>query len=92
VHLYPLLSERELEIVLHRVKGESLKGIAGELDISLSTVKSHMQRIFLKLKIQSSIQLLQRLQDDCATSPNGRAARKCKDAGLRMANVYVLKV
>ena len=47
------LSARELEVLRLLVSGASNKAIAGRLNVSENTVKSHMSHIFAKLQVQS---------------------------------------
>lgn len=58
------LSGREREIVGARARGLSYKQIASELGISLNTVKTHFSRIFVKLDVQCSIEMLLRCQSE----------------------------
>lgn len=51
------LSRRECEVVDLIVEGESNGEIAATLDISLSTVKNHISRIFDKLNVNSRTEL-----------------------------------
>lgn len=53
------LTRRELEIIFLVQKGASNKEIAGELQISVNTVKMHLQNIFGKLNIKKRIHLFQ---------------------------------
>jgi two-component system NarL family response regulator len=46
-----VLSDRELEVLILIAKGTSNKEIAGTLNISESTVKTHIQSIFNKLEV-----------------------------------------
>ncbi|MEM7656015.1 MAG: helix-turn-helix transcriptional regulator [Bacteroidota bacterium] len=52
-HGYPQLSIQERNIFEHLRQGKSTKEIAHELSIEPSTVKSHIQRIYRKLNINS---------------------------------------
>lgn len=51
------LSERELEVLGHVVRGKMNKEIAAELDINLRTVKLHRTNITRKLEVQSVAEL-----------------------------------
>jgi DNA-binding CsgD family transcriptional regulator len=51
------LTVRERAIISLLVRGESYKGIAHELGISLATVKTHVNRAYAKLGVQSRAQL-----------------------------------
>ena len=48
------LSRREIEILEYIVKGYSYKMIAGELVISVETVRSHIKKIYKKLQVNSA--------------------------------------
>lgn len=48
-----LLSDREYEILQHLSKGYLYKEIAGNLGISISTVKQHIHHIYEKLHVQN---------------------------------------
>ena len=51
------LTVRERAIVSLLVRGESYKGIAYELGISIATVKTHMNKAYAKLGVQSRSRL-----------------------------------
>ncbi|MDR3458135.1 MAG: response regulator [Verrucomicrobiae bacterium] len=57
------LSEREMEVLSHVVRGRMNKEIAADLDINLRTVKLHRTNITRKLKVQSVAELT-RLVDE----------------------------
>jgi len=57
------LSEREMEVLGHVVRGRMNKEIAADLDINLRTVKLHRTNITRKLKVQSVAELT-RLADE----------------------------
>jgi DNA-binding CsgD family transcriptional regulator len=46
----PKLTVKEIEVLHQIAKGRSNSEIARELEIGLATVKTHVQRIFVKLK------------------------------------------
>jgi DNA-binding NarL/FixJ family response regulator len=50
------LSPREVEVLELLVRGQSNQQIAGELSISLSTVKNHVHRIITKLGVSDRVQ------------------------------------
>jgi DNA-binding NarL/FixJ family response regulator len=62
MHVLVDLTPREREIVNARVRGLPYKLIAGELGITVGTVKNHFSVIFLKLHVESSLQLMLLLQ------------------------------
>jgi DNA-binding NarL/FixJ family response regulator len=47
------LSTREHEIVSHLCRGRRYKEIAGDLNISVETVRTHLRRIYEKLQVRS---------------------------------------
>lgn len=47
------LSERETETLKHLVNGYSYKMIAGEMNISIDTVRAHIKKIYEKLQVNS---------------------------------------
>lgn len=49
------LTSRELEILEHLSTGKSYKKIAGDLFISLYTVRSHIENIYAKLAVSSKV-------------------------------------
>ncbi|MCB0553294.1 MAG: helix-turn-helix transcriptional regulator [Phaeodactylibacter sp.] len=61
---YERLSSRELEIIGKLRTGKSNQEIAGELFVELSTVKSHLNRIYKKLEVRNrreAISLLKKI-------------------------------
>ena len=46
------LSEREMEVLRHLIKGRSNKEIGASLFVSEDTVKAHLKTLFTKLKVQ----------------------------------------
>jgi DNA-binding CsgD family transcriptional regulator len=56
------ITDREREIILKVVQGKSNADIAGELFISLATVKTHLHNIYRKLDVDSRYDLLARLR------------------------------
>ncbi len=57
------LTEREMEILELIAEGHSNQEIAGELFISLSTVKTHCSNIFSKLDVKRRTQAIQRAKE-----------------------------
>ncbi len=55
------LSPRERETARHLVAGMSYKEIAGALDISVATIKTHISRIYEKTGARSKIELLNKI-------------------------------
>ena len=54
-----LLSDREMEIAGRLIKGETLKDIANELNLHVSSISTYKSRIFKKLFIQSIPELIE---------------------------------
>ena len=50
------LSRREEEILQHLSKGYSTKEIAGQLSVSVNTVRTHLQHIYNKMHVRSRTQ------------------------------------
>jgi DNA-binding CsgD family transcriptional regulator len=75
------LSVREAEVVAHRARGFTVKETAAHLGIAVSTVKTHLARIYLKLDVVCSVDLVRWVQDHrCQNCPYRRA--KGKGRGL----------
>ena len=56
------ITDREREIILKVVQGKSNADIAGELFISLATVKTHLHNIYRKIGVDSRFDLLARVR------------------------------
>jgi DNA-binding NarL/FixJ family response regulator len=54
--LNPLLTPREKEILLSLTEGKTNRQIASELNVSESTVKSHLSSIYSKLDVSNRTQ------------------------------------
>lgn len=52
----PLLTPREVEVLSYIAVGKSNREIAKELHLSLSTVKTHLEHVFSKLKVSDRTQ------------------------------------
>lgn len=61
------LTEKEIEMVLKIRAGESRKVIAVNLGISTKTVDSHITKIFRKVHVSSTVQLLNKLSSPSST-------------------------
>jgi LuxR family maltose regulon positive regulatory protein len=57
------LSERELEVVKLIAEGASNREIAGQLFVSIGTVKKHLSNIFVKLDAQSRTQVVAKARE-----------------------------
>ncbi len=56
------ITDREREIILKVVQGKSNADIAGELFISLATVKTHLHNIYRKIDVDSRFDLLAKVR------------------------------
>lgn len=56
--LHQQLSEREMTVFLLLVQGKSIKQIAEELALSINTVSTYQTRVFSKLRVNSTIDLV----------------------------------
>lgn len=54
--IFPELTDREREILQHIARGESNAKIAGQLSISLKTVRNHVSNIYNKLQVADRAQ------------------------------------
>ncbi|MCX8055993.1 MAG: response regulator transcription factor [Ignavibacteria bacterium] len=54
------LSEREIEVLQNLKLGKDYKEIASELFISPSTVRKHIENIYLKLQVHNKVQAVQK--------------------------------
>lgn len=59
INPFNVLSPRELEIVLHLIRGEQLSAIRKSLNLKASTVSTYKARIFEKLKCKNVMELNQ---------------------------------
>lgn len=57
------LSDRELEVLQLMVSGNSNQEIANALFVSLSTVKTHVSNIFIKLEVSRRTQAVQKARE-----------------------------
>jgi DNA-binding NarL/FixJ family response regulator len=58
------ITDREIEIITLVSKGRKQKEIGALLEISEATVKRHLSNIFLKLGVNSSIEMLNKLMKE----------------------------
>lgn len=63
VESFPELTQREREILARIARGESNKVIAGQLGISLKTVRSRVSNIYSKLQVVDRAQAVLRARD-----------------------------
>lgn len=52
------LTDKQLEVLVHIIRGESNKLIARELDIAETTVKTHVSEILRRLSVKSRVQAI----------------------------------
>jgi signal transduction histidine kinase/DNA-binding NarL/FixJ family response regulator len=52
------ISDREKEILNHIMQGKEYKEISFEMNISINTVKTHVQNIYSKFDVQNKVELL----------------------------------
>ncbi len=57
-----VLSDRELDVLTHLSKGFGYKQIAENLFISPSTVRKHIENIYIKLQVHSKLEAVQKAQ------------------------------
>lgn len=57
---YLQLSERELEVLELVSKGLSNKEIAGQLFVSINTVKTHLQKVYEKMEVHRRTQAVEK--------------------------------
>ena len=56
------LSEREYQVLLEILKGDSIKEIADKLHISHSSISTYRQRIYEKLDVTNNVELVKKSQ------------------------------
>ena len=64
------LTDRQFEIFLHTVDGLSSKEVGGKLNVSSSTIDSHIKEMILSLKVEKRSQFARVLLDELKTSFN----------------------
>ena len=58
-----MVTEREREVAIAIGQGKSNAEIAGELYMSVATVKAHVSRLLAKLDVENRVQIALRVQD-----------------------------
>jgi DNA-binding NarL/FixJ family response regulator len=58
INLSTILSTKENEIAMAICNGKTHKEIANELNISINTLKTHVQHIYKKMNIHSKTELI----------------------------------
>jgi DNA-binding NarL/FixJ family response regulator len=58
------LTDRELQVLQHLVKGYSTKSIAAELSIAFNTVRSHLKNIYAKLHVNCGKEAIAKIAGD----------------------------
>ena len=69
---YVRLTPREREVFLHLIGGQLNKQVAAELQITERTIKLHRANIFLKLEVDSMVELARLAVDLGIDPPNAR--------------------
>ena len=59
---FKALTRREIEILRAIVTGDRVRTIAKELELAPNTVRNHLKSIFIKLKIRSQAELIEKLK------------------------------
>jgi DNA-binding CsgD family transcriptional regulator len=80
------LSSREFEVAQLVAAGCSNQEISGRLQISVQTVKNHLQSIFRKLSLANRVELALRIvdeQDHARSSPAKGRARTSRSNGMQ---------
>jgi DNA-binding CsgD family transcriptional regulator len=72
------LTKREWQVAKLQATGLSHKEVADRLGISLSTVKTHLGRMFAKAHVRSSLELQQRLRPNLTLCELQTVASKIK--------------
>ena len=70
-HEEPTLTAREIEVAWCIRAGLSNEAIAGRLNISVSTVKTHVHHLLLKFKLRSRWELRDLLRERWGEPPTG---------------------
>jgi DNA-binding NarL/FixJ family response regulator len=74
------LSHRELEIVMALFRGESEKEVASALRISIRTVHTHIEHVYVKMHVQNRAQLLVRVFWALMAGPGATVCDFCTPA------------
>jgi two-component system, NarL family, nitrate/nitrite response regulator NarL len=61
--MFPQLSPRELDTLRHISKGLSYEQTAQAMGVSLSTIQSHIRKLYRKLDVNSQVQAAQKARD-----------------------------
>jgi len=56
------LTEKELEILESLARGNSYKMIAGDISISIDTVRTHIRSIYKKLHVNSALEAINKIK------------------------------
>ncbi len=65
------LTDREKNVVFLMIRGKKNQDIAQELNISISTVKKHIQSIFQKMNVSNRASLIAKLYEESEPTTNG---------------------
>ena len=62
ISMVEVLSNRQMDVVGKLVDGHSYKMIASDLNISIETVRTHIKKIYKKLEVNSSLEVVKRFK------------------------------
>ncbi len=88
----PRLSRKEREVLLFGVKGLRDKEIAGEMKMSLVTVRYYWQKIVAKVQARTRVQAIYRLCCDGQLSSEGSLAERLSPLSHRERRLLCLAV
>jgi DNA-binding CsgD family transcriptional regulator len=64
------LTQREVDILQSKMQGKDNRSMATILDISISTVRKHLENIYLKLNVQSRTAAISRVLEQVGFLPS----------------------
>src|ERR1035438_4210951 len=79
------LTMREREIMCQRARGLALKEIADNLRISVSTVKTHLDRVYKKRGVHSGLELQWSLRTEASRTPLQSLASRLEALSVKVA-------
>lgn len=71
------LTPREHEVLRCLVGGQSYKQVAGELEISIGTVRTHIKRLYRKLDVHSVAEAVSRALREGIVTTSGHGCALC---------------
>ncbi|MGL5943694.1 MAG: helix-turn-helix transcriptional regulator [Waterburya sp.] len=63
------LSKREMEVLFWLIRGKDNQAIARKLDVGISTVRKHLESIYLKLEVQSRTEAIAKTLEQLGVLP-----------------------